>query len=73
MWNKPGPPVNAVPGKGEAIENMAEVHHESGNQRSKGGSPTGNHGNGQEFHRAGVDDEGENGRLPPAETGLDHE
>ena len=52
---------------------MAEIHHESGNQRSKGGSPTGNHGNGQEFHRAGVDDEGENRRPPPAETGLDHE
>ena len=65
--------MNAVARKGEAIENMAEVHHGTGDQGSHGCGATGDHGNGQELHRTGINDDGENRRPPPTEAGLDHE
>ena len=65
--------VNAVARKSKTIENMAEVHHETGDQGGHGCGAAGDHGNGQELHRAGVDDDRENRRPPPTEAGLDHE
>ena len=59
--------------EGEAIENVAEVDHETGDGGGQGADPGGDKLNGEEFHRTGVDDDGEDWCPPPREAGLHHD
>ena len=60
-------------GEREAVENVAEVDHEAGDRGREWADAGGDELDSEEFHRAGVDDDGEDGCPPPREAGLDHD
>lgn len=63
---------NAVAGEREAVENVAEVHHEPGDGGGQGADAGGDQLHGEKLHRAGVNDHREDGGPPPGEASLGH-
>jgi len=59
--------------EGEAVENVAEIHHEPGHRRGQWADARGDELHGEELHRPRIDDDGENGGPPPREASLGHD
>ena len=62
-----------MPGERDAIEDVTEVDHATGDGGGEWPHSAGDHGDGEVFDASCVDDEGEDGRPPPGKSGLDDE